>query len=207
MDTLLRTASQSPLASWLFVLILVPSVLALKWRPDWIERGVFRPHWLLPNQEWGRLVSSAFLHADVAHLGFNLFTFWAFAFLLERRMGSALFGLLYLAGLLLSNLGTWRKHRHNPGYRTLGASGAISAVLFASVLYFPTSSLYVFPIPVALPAPVFALAYLAFTWHASRQQGGRINHDAHLGGALTGLGFVALTDPGALAAAWRTLIA
>jgi membrane associated rhomboid family serine protease len=102
---------------------------------------------------------------------------------------------LYLAGLLLSHLGTWYKHRDKPEYASLGASGAISAVLFAAILYSPGQSLYILPIPFPIPAPLFAIGYLAYSYYASKHQTGRINHDAHLGGALTGLVFVALTDP------------
>jgi membrane associated rhomboid family serine protease len=106
-----------------------------------------------------------------------------------------MFAALYVAGLLLSELGTYFKQRNNPDYATLGASGAISAVLFASIVYFPSNSLYIIPIPIPIPAPLFAVGYLAYTYYAARQARGRINHDAHMAGALTGLVFVALTEP------------
>jgi membrane associated rhomboid family serine protease len=112
---------------------------------------------------------------------------------------------LYFVGLLMSQVQTYYKHRDNPEYATLGASGAISAVLFAAVVYMPTNSLFIFPIPVPIPAPLFAVGYLAYTWWASKNARGRINHDAHLGGALTGLAFVALFDPGAYARAASAL--
>ena len=100
------------------------------------------------------------------HLLFNAFTFWAFAFGLERAIGSERFFWLYAVGLLASDFGTWIRHRHQPEYRTLGASGAITAVLFASIVYFPNGSIYILPIPVPIPSPLFALAYLAYTWFA-----------------------------------------
>lgn len=196
----------APVATLLLLAIVVPSLLALKAMPQLIERGVFRPHWLLPQRQWATLVTSAFLHANLAHLGMNLVSFWAFAFQLERRMGSWRFATLYALGIAVSNWGTWRKHRDNPHYQTLGASGALLAVLFASVLYFPTAQLVVFPIPMPLPAPLFAVVYLAYTWQASRQAGGLVNHDAHFGGAIAGLAFVAITDPAAVGAAWHSLV-
>jgi membrane associated rhomboid family serine protease len=114
-----------------------------------------------------------------------------------------MFVLLYMAGLLLSQWGSYRKHREDPGYATLGASGAISAVLFAYIVYWPTHSLYMFFIPLPIPAPLFGVGYLAYTIWSAKQNRGRINHDAHLGGALAGLAFVALFDPGAYLRAWE----
>jgi membrane associated rhomboid family serine protease len=124
-----------------------------------------------------------------------MFTFWFFAFPMERHVGSGGFAVLYLAGLLLSHACTYFKHKDDAGYASLGASGAISAVLFAYIVYFPTTMLIVFPIPVPIPAALFAVGYVAYSYWASRQARGRINHDAHLCGALSGLVFVALTDP------------
>ena len=79
-------------------------------------------------------------------------------------------------------------------------------MLFASILYFPQSSIFILPIPVPIPAPLFALAYLAYTWYASRQNSGPINHDAHLGGALAGIAFVALTDGVVLVRALKSFV-
>ncbi|MBK1686505.1 rhomboid family intramembrane serine protease [Rubrivivax gelatinosus] len=194
----------APVATLLLLVIVVASAVALRWREDWLERGLLRPFWLTRRGQWGTVVSSAFLHADWPHLLFNAFTFWAFAFMLERRIGSGAFAALYAAGIVASAVGTWLQHRQDPAYRTLGASGAVLAVLFASILYFPSGSLYVFPLPVPLPAPLFALGYLAYTIWASRQDFGRVNHDAHLGGAVLGLAFVGITDPAAFAAALAT---
>ena len=203
MQTLIGLSNGAPAALLILVLMVATSLWALQAAPMLIERGLFRPYWLFRRHEYGTLLSSAFLHADLAHLFFNAFTFWAFAFSLERRMGTPAFVLLYAVGLLASDAGTWWMHRREPEYRTLGASGAILAVLFASIVYFPTSSIFILPIPVPIPAPLFALAYLGYTWYASRRGGGRINHDAHLFGALAGVAFVALSDPAAFERALR----
>ena len=93
-----------------------------------------------------------------------------------------------------------------PGYATLGASGAVTAVLFAAIVYYPRSSIALMLIPVPIPAPLFAVLYLAFTYYSARRARGPVNHDAHLDGALVGLAFVALTDPSAWARAWQLLI-
>ena len=199
-------ANGAPASALLLAAMVVASLIGLYIAPAVIERGLFRPHWLLPRGEWWTPVSSGFIHADLAHLFFNGFTFWAFAFSLERDIGTGRFIALYVVGLLASDAGTWIQHRHDPEYRTLGASGAILAVLFASIVYFPAGSIFILPIPVPIPSPLFALAYLAYTWYASRQPRGRVNHDAHLSGALAGIAFVAITDPAALQRALAYLL-
>lgn len=206
MEETLAFAAGAPAATLLLATIVVASLVGLFVSPQWLDRNLFRPHWLLPNRQYLTPITSAFLHADLAHLAFNAFTFWAFAFSLERAIGSPKFLALYFFGLLVSDLGTWVKQRHNPAYQSLGASGAILAVLFASILYFPRSSIFILPIPVPIPAPLFALAYLGYTYYASCQNSGRINHDAHLGGALAGIAFVALTDGATLMRALKSFV-
>lgn len=172
-----------------------------------IERNLLRPFWLLPRREYWTLISNGLVHADGSHLLFNAISYWAFAFPLERRIGSLRFVLLYLTGQLASSLGTYFKHRRDPNYACLGASGAILAVLFASVVYFPKNGIMMLPIPVPIPAPLFAVLYLAYSFYAARRARGRINHDAHFDGALAGLAFVAITDFGAWQRAWQLLTA
>ena len=203
MDSLAALTGGAPVSGVLLAVIVGASAIGLAAAPGLVERNLFRPHWLVPNREYVTLLTSGFVHADALHLAFNAFTFWAFAFGLERAIGSERFFWLYACGLLASDLGTWLRHRHQPEYRTLGASGAITAVLFASIVYFPTGSIYILPIPVPIPSPLFAFAYLAYTWFASRRPEGGINHDAHLSGALAGIAFVVLTDGEAVGRAWQ----
>jgi membrane associated rhomboid family serine protease len=185
----------------IFAATIVASLLALFVAPGLLERCVFRPYWLVRKRQFDTLVTSGFVHADLPHLLFNMFTFWFFAFPLERRIGSVAFAVLYFSSLVLSDAGTYLKHRNDPHYASLGASGAITAVLFAYIVYYPTQSLLILPIPVPIPAPLFAVLYVAYSWYSARQARDRVNHDAHLGGALYGLVFVLLTDP----SAYRTL--
>jgi|ERR1700733_8103946 membrane associated rhomboid family serine protease len=192
-----------PGALVILALTCVVSLIGLFAAPQLIGRALFRPYWLVRRAEYVRLITSGFVHADLGHLLFNAITFYSFAFLLERYIGTMMFLVLYFVGLLFGNLGTYIKHRRDPNYSCLGASGAILAVLFASVVYFPSQRLIIIPIPLPIPAPLFALSYLAYTYYSARQARGKINHDAHLGGALTGLAFVAVTDPGA----YRNLLA
>jgi len=176
------------------------SLLGLFKVPRLIDSCLFRPYFLVRERQYSTVILSGFVHADVGHLLFNMVTFYFFAFPLERFIGTAPFLVLYFAGLVLSHGCTWFKQRNNSGYASLGASGAISAVLFAYIVYFPTTTLMIMPIPVPVPAALFAIGYVGYSYWASNQSRGRINHDAHLCGALCGLGFVAIRDPAAIAA-------
>jgi membrane associated rhomboid family serine protease len=178
----------------ILILIVVVSVIGLMSRRV-VELAILRPYLVARGSGYPGLVTSGFVHADIGHLVFNLITFYSFAFPLERVIGTVKFVVLYFSGLLISNAGTCVKHRDDPNYASLGASGAILAVLFASILYFPRQRLLIMPLPIPIPAPLFAVAYLAFSYYSSRYSKGRINHDAHIFGALTGIVFVLLTDP------------
>ena len=190
------------ITTMLLIAIGAVSVAALNFWPDLRDRCLFRPYWFLRRQQYETVVTSGFVHADYGHLFFNAFTLWSFGAAVERAMGSARFLALYVFGLLVANAGTWLSHRRDPNYATLGASGAILAVLFASVVYYPTGSMYIMFLPIPVPAPVFAVGYLAYSLYAAKRNIGRVNHDAHFSGALAGLAFVAVTDPGA----WRHAI-
>lgn len=188
----------------ILAVIVVASVTALL-SPRLLALAVLRPYLIARRTDYWRLLTSGFVHADIAHLLFNLITFYSFAFTLERVIGTARFVSLYFCGLLASGIGTCIKHRDEPDYASLGASGAILAVLFASIVYFPHGRLLMLPVPIPIPAPLFAVAYLAWSYYSSRNAKDRINHDAHIGGALTGIVFVALTDPQRFVALLRYL--
>jgi membrane associated rhomboid family serine protease len=196
-----------PPASYaILVLIVAVSALGLTAAPSIIERNLLRPFHVVKQREYSTLITCGFVHADFMHLLLNCITLYFFGPPLEMTIGTPLFVALYFVTLVVSSAGTVYRQRRNPDYASLGASGAINGVLFAFVVYYPMTEMIIFPIPIPLPATIFALAYLGYTIWSSKHSRGRINHDAHMDGALTGIAFVAITDFPAIPAMVRTIL-
>ena len=170
------------------------SLLALYVSPRLLTDFVFRPYDAIRKRRFDALYMSGFIHGSLGHLLLNMISFCFFAFSLERRIGTARFVLFYFMALVASLLPTLYRHRNDPHYACLGASGAVVAVIFAYVVYFPGASLYVMPFPVPIPAPLYAVGYITYSWYSSRQNRDNINHGAHLAGGIFGLLFVIATD-------------
>ncbi|HWU53775.1 MAG TPA: rhomboid family intramembrane serine protease [Tahibacter sp.] len=161
------------------------------------QKLVLWPPAVRRHREYWRLLSYGLIHADGMHLFFNMFTLFFFGRQMEiyltMKMGILGLPLLYVGGLVASILPSYVKHQNDPNYYSLGASGAVAAVLFAGVLLQPGATIYVFFIP--MPALVFGIAYIAYSWYMDRQANDNINHSAHLWGAGFGLMFMALLEP------------
>jgi len=143
--------------------------------------------------QWWRLITHGFIHSDGNHLLFNMFTLYFFGRFMENFIGPTTFVPFYLVGILVAILPTHLKHGKNPHYRSLGASGAVSAVLFGFILVKPWSMLYVMFVPV--PAIIFATLYVAYSFWADKRGRDNINHSAHLSGALWGVLFLIALEP------------
>jgi len=196
-----------PPASYaILILIVAVSALGLMAVPSIIERNLLRPYRVAKHGEYSTLITCGFVHADFGHLIFNAITLYFFGPDLELTIGTPRFVALYFIALLVSSLGTVIKQRRNPDYASLGASGAINGVLFAYIVYYPTASILLY-FAVPIPAAIYAVGYLAYSIWASKHSRDRINHDAHLDGAITGLVFVGLTDFGVWRHAFQTVFA
>jgi len=149
------------------------------------------------SREYHRLVTYGLVHADFGHLLFNMITLYFFGRYMEGFYTSALgtlgFVLFYILALVVSILPTYLKNKSNPNYRSLGASGAVSAVLFSFILFQPWSRIIVFVLP--MPAIVYAVLYVGYSIYMDRRGQGNVNHSAHLWGAAFGIAFTLVIRP------------
>lgn len=141
----------------------------------------------IAQKDYIRLISSGFLHVDVSHLLFNMLTLYFFADVLIVNLGVVSFIIIYLSSLLAGNILTYFYHKNEMYYSAVGASGAVSGVLFSAILLFPKMSLYLMFIPIPIPAYLVGIGYLAYTVFGMKKQLGNIGHSAHLGGAVSGI--------------------
>ncbi len=184
--------------SMTLVIIAVTVAVSLwAWQqPRWLDTLIYHGPSVAAGQ-WWRLLTHGFIHADGTHLLFNMFTLFFFGRIMEQvlgaRVGEVGFVLFYLAGILMAILPTHFRHRRDGRYRSLGASGAVSAVLFGYILLQPWSMLFVMFVP--LPAIVFAALYVGYSFWAERHGRDSINHSAHLWGAAWGVGFLLVLEP------------
>ena len=183
----------APITLLLLVSIVMVSGFALFGNPLLIDRLGFRPTRV--TKEPYRYITGGFVHVSLTHLLFNAITLYFFGPLLEFRLGSIRYLILYMGSLLCAHVLTHVQHRHNSAYNAIGASGAISGVLFAYVLFAPYDMIYFFGI-VPIPAIVFAFLFVAGSIYAMKS--GRsfgIAHEAHLGGAIGGALLTVMLEP------------
>ncbi len=142
-----------------------------------------------------RMISSGFLHADLGHLFFNLFTLYMFAPVVSSYFGDFSFLLIYMASLVFGSLLTLLMHKNDYGYRAIGASGAVTGILYSAILIDPSMSLYMFFIPIPIPAYLFGIGYLLYSIYGIKAKNDNIGHTAHFGGAIGGYIFTIVKEP------------
>lgn len=161
---------------------------------------IFYPPAISNNNQWYRFVSCGFIHADMMHLAFNMYSFYLFGDMVERAFeaifggtGKVLYLILYLAALAICLVPTYLQHKDNYHYRSLGASGAVSAVIFVGIFLNPTMGLGIFPLPFHIPGFIFGPLYLILSAYMAKKGHGNINHSAHIWGAIFGIVFLIIT--------------
>ncbi len=189
--------NETPVASIIFLFTLVTSIYAFN---DHVLYGKFmlHPYSVYRKNKVYTLITSGLIHAGWPHLFFNMFTFFFFAFRLEETIGSWQFAAIYFFSLVLSDIPSVLKHKDDFWYNSLGASGAISGVLFSFIMFYPMSKIYIFFIPIGIPAVLFGILYLIYCAYMSKSSRDNINHDAHFFGAITGIVITIIIVPGIL---------
>jgi membrane associated rhomboid family serine protease len=175
-----------------------------------VDELIFWPPAINKKHQYYRFITCGLIHADYMHLIFNMLTLYFFGTFMEAHYQGEL-GLqkwyylaLYIGALIVSNIPTYLKHRNDYNYRSLGASGAVSAVLFAFILLYPWQRIVVLVFPV--PAIVYGVLFLVYSAYMSRKGGDNVNHDAHFYGALFGILFTIFVSPNVAGDFWNKLI-
>jgi membrane associated rhomboid family serine protease len=179
-------------------LILIIITVGISWyawkNHDLMHNWIFSPYTIQRDNSWHRFVTSGFLHADFTHLLFNMFTLYFFGQVVEYTFinefgattGILIYLLIYIGGIIVSDIPTYLKHRNDPGYRALGASGGVASVVFSSILFYPTNDICLYAI-LCIPGFILGILYLLYSYYQGKRMGDNINHDAHFYGAVYGM--------------------
>lgn len=189
----------------LIIVTVTVSVLAFS-NAQIFQQALMNPFMIFQKKQYWRFLASGFIHSSYIHLGFNMFTFFFFGRVVEMVFGQ-LFGasgvwlyvVFYLSAIVVSDLPTAWKNRNNVGYNSLGASGAVSAMVFASIIYFPLNDICLYGL-LCIPGFILGILYVIYSYYQGKNQGDHINHSAHLYGAMYGALFAIAVYPGAVPA-------
>ena len=195
---MMQYLNETPVASIIFLFTIITSIYAFN-DHQLFGKFMLHPYSVAKGKKWHTFITSGLIHADWMHLFFNMFTYFAFAFQLEKLIGHWQFGLLYFVSMILADIPSVMKHKDHFWYNSLGASGAVSGVLFSFILFYPLSKIMIFPIPFGIPSILFGVLYLVYCYYMSRQSKDNINHDAHFFGAVTGIIITLILTPGIIA--------
>jgi membrane associated rhomboid family serine protease len=183
--------------------ILIGITVVVSWmafgNPRLLDRLILWPPAIDRQKQYDRLLTHGFIHADWSHLLFNMLTLFFFGGVVERwfaqAAGPIAYVLFYVSAIVVAILPTYSQHRHDARYRSLGASGAVAAVMFVFILLEPWSKIYIFFIPIGIPAVVYAVMYVGYSIWMDRRGQDNVNHSAHLWGAAYGVMVALLVEP------------
>ncbi len=187
--------------NYIIIAITVAVSVAAFSNRDITARLQFNAYLVQNRRQWYRFLSYGLVHADWVHLFINMFVFYSFGRIVIQYydyffglQGWLYFALLYIGGLAFSVVADYGKHKENFYYNAVGASGAVSAVVFASIIFQPMGKIYLFFIPIGIPAFIFGILYLVFSAYMAKRSQDNIGHDAHFWGAVFGFVFTILLD-------------
>ena len=171
-------------------LLLIASVVVVSlsaWaRPSLMSALILNPFRVRRRSELHRLLTAGWIHADPTHLLFNMLTLYFFADQVAKALGPSRFLLLYFSAVVVAHLPTTLRRMNDPRYNSLGASGAVAAVIFSGILLYPEMKLSLFFLPIGVPGFVYGIGYLAYSAYSSYRARDGVNHDAHFAGAIYG---------------------
>ena len=184
----------------LVVITVITSIYGWN-NPNVQQRWMFNPYVVHNAKQYFRFLSSGFIHSNTVHLLFNMIVLFFFGSVIERiykdlygNLGVILYLITYLAGIAVANIKTFIKYKDSSYYNSLGASGGVASILFASILYKPTSSICLY-FAICIPAFILGALYLLYTYYSGKKSSDSINHDAHLYGSLFGIVFTIIIRP------------
>jgi membrane associated rhomboid family serine protease len=177
------------------ILIIITVIMSIAaWsNPERLSKWVMNPYRVSAKREYYRFISSGFVHNDYVHLLFNMITLYFFGDAIEQVFGN-IFGVsglayflgLYFLGMIVADIPSYIKYRNYAGYNSLGASGAVSAVVFSSILFRPTTRICIY-FAICIPGFIFGILYLLYSYYQGKRMADNVNHDAHMYGALFGI--------------------
>jgi membrane associated rhomboid family serine protease len=172
--------------------------------PGVMSAFMMNPYHAREKRQYYRFITSGFIHKDHVHLLWNMFSLYFFGTAIEREFqflfgtaGGLYFIALYILAIVVSDIPTYFKHQDNPGYNSLGASGGVSAVIFAFIIFEPLADICLY-FALCMPGFILGGLYIVFSWYQGRKSNDNINHDAHLYGALFGLIFCVIVAPSSI---------
>lgn len=181
----------------IIIFTAIISIYALQ-KEEIMDKLIFSPTAISQQNQWYRFISSGFIHADLGHLFFNMYSFYSFGGAVEDAFetlfgpafGKILYIVLYITAIIISSIPSFVKNKDNYFYRSLGASGAVSAIVFAFIMLSPTSKIGLMFIPIGVPSYIFGLLFLVISSILDKRGGGNINHSAHIFGGIYGALFI-----------------
>lgn len=171
-------------------------------RPEWFHKLKFNAYMIVHEKQHYRLLTSGFIHGSSWHLIFNMMTLYFFGYFVEDcfnavfgAKGEFFYALMYLLAIAVSSISDLIKYKDNPEFNAIGASGAVSAIIFAAILFEPTMGIYLFFIPIPVPGYIFGPLYLIYCQYMAKKNIDNIGHSAHFWGAVFGFFFPILLQP------------